>query len=120
MAGDSLLRGWFRWCAERRDDLRALVRRLTGRAQPPAPPQRGRVAAIPLPPRDVYLVRPAGPPTLMPAPPRLPGGRRRRLPYGDFRDPAECDHFAALPPIERGDLGGVDWDALARELTRGA
>lgn len=39
------------------------------------------------------------------------------LPYGDFRDPAEFDHFAALPPIERDALATVDWDALARDLT---
>lgn len=44
-------------------------------------------------------------------------GCEEALPYGDFRDPAEFDHFAALPPIERDALATVDWDALARDLT---
>ena len=42
------------------------------------------------------------------------------LPYGDFSGPAEAERFAALPPIGPEATDDVDWDALARDLTRRA
>lgn len=94
----------------------------------PAPVRRDP-AGEPTTPRDVFLVAPGTISLLMPGVtrrlPALPGGAPRagdsvRLPFGDFLGPAERDHFSALPPIDRRALDDVDWEALARELTRGA
>jgi hypothetical protein len=87
-------------------------------------------AVEPTPPRDVFLVAPGTISLLMPGVtrrlPALPGGAARGgetvrvLPFGDFLGPAERDHFSALPPIDRRALDDVDWEALARELTKEA
>jgi hypothetical protein len=42
------------------------------------------------------------------------------LPFGDFSGADEAERFAALPPIGPEAVDDVDWDALARELTRRA
>ena len=42
------------------------------------------------------------------------------LPYGDFASAEEAERFAALPPIAAESAEDVDWDLLARELSRGA
>ena len=99
--------------------LGALLRRA------PTPVAPLRPSAVPPVPRDIYLVAPGSLAALLR--PALEARERAEaaanaagevLPYGDFRDPAEFDHFAALPPIEPDDLAAVDWDALARDLTR--
>ncbi len=101
------------WCIRLVRLWRALWRRR---------PAASRPAVVPPVPRDIFLVAPGSIAALLA--PNLGESERMvrssHLPYGDFRDPAECDHFAALPPIERHALRAIDWDALARELTREA
>jgi hypothetical protein len=42
------------------------------------------------------------------------------LRFGDFSGAAEAERFAALPPIPPDAAEEVDWDELARDLTRRA
>jgi len=138
--------GWRRWRGRWRElrlRLRALLHVAFGIGEEPdgreqrdaLGARRGPPAEL-TPPRDVFLVAPGAISLLMPGVtrrlPALPGGLAgagdaarggaavRVLPFGDFLGPAERDHFSALPPIDRRSLDDVDWEALARELTRGA
>jgi len=49
-----------------------------------------------------------------------PGDPTELLPYGDFSSAAEAERFSALPPIAPEAAEDVDWDELARDLTRRA
>ncbi|MBL8841385.1 MAG: hypothetical protein JNL90_07640 [Planctomycetes bacterium] len=127
--------------------LRSLWQRVRALGRPRRAAVRPlRPSAVPPVPRDIFLVAPGSLAALLrpaleaqeraeaaaraaeagegsaefradPAADPAHDGCDEALPYGDFRDPAEFDHFAALPPIERDALASVDWDALARDLT---
>ncbi len=76
-----------------------------------------RTERVPAPAPRFEPVLSAGPGQLSDLAADLPRSERA-LPYGDFGGAEEARRFADLPPIEPESLDHVDWDALARRLTR--
>lgn len=92
--------------------LRRLVRAIVGPV-PPAPP----LAAGP---DEVFLVAMGPVTTLVPLRPLPAAATAAESGSGDFGSRAERERLRSLPPIDVRSLATVDWDELARELTRGA
>ena len=94
--------------------LRRLVRAIVGPVPEPSPLAAG--------PDEVFLVAMGAVTTLVPLRPlsATATATAAESGSGDFGSRTERERLLSLPPIDVRSLATVDWDELARELTRGA